>query len=120
MSTVALPVFQSRIAPVFDFAARVWLIEIEHQRELARTEMHTKDLSGSERVSALKRAGVTTLICAGISNIQHAMLESADIRVRSGVVGHVEEVIRAYIDDRLDAPRFLMPGYGGRGVEDLE
>ena len=115
MTTVALPVFQYRIAPVFDSAVRVLVLEIEHQRELARSELHIKNLSGSERISILKRVGVTTLICAGISNILHTMLESADIQVRPGVVGQVEEVIRAYIDNQLDDPRFLMPGHGGRG-----
>ena len=120
MTTVALPVFQSRIAPVFDSAVRVLVLEIEHQRELARSEMHTKNLSGSERIAALKRAGASTLICAGISDIVHRMLESADIRVRSGIVGQVEEVIKAYIDNRLDDPCFLMPGHGGRGPGDLE
>jgi predicted Fe-Mo cluster-binding NifX family protein len=120
VTTVALPVFQYRIAPIFDSAVRVLVLEIEHQRELARSELHTKDLSAPERISLLKRAGVTTLICAGISNIVHTMLESADIRVRPGIVGHVDEVIRAYIDNRLDDPRFLMPGHGGRGADDLE
>lgn len=119
MSTVACPVFQSRIAPVFDFAVRVLLIEIEHQRELARSELYTKNLTGPERVTTLKRAGVTRLICAGISNVMHTMLESADIRVTPGIVGPVDEVIRAYLDNQLDDPRFLMPGHGGRGADAL-
>jgi predicted Fe-Mo cluster-binding NifX family protein len=114
VSTLALPVFQSRVAPVFDSAARVLLFEIEHGQELARSELNTKNLSGSERVFALQRAGVTFLICAGISSIVHTMLESADIRVRSGIVGQVEEIISAYADNRLDDPRFLMPGHGGK------
>jgi predicted Fe-Mo cluster-binding NifX family protein len=120
VSTVAFPVFQSRIAPVFDTAVRVLLLQVEHQHELARSELHTKNLSGSERVAALRRAGVTALICAGISNITHTMLESADIRVTPGIVGPVEEVIGAYLSNGLDDPRFFMPGHGGRGVHDLE
>ena len=120
MSTIAFPVFQSRIAPVFDSATRVLVLEMENRRELSRSELHTKNLSGSERVAALQRAGVTTLICAGISNTLHTVIESAEIRVRPGVVGQLDEVIRAYINDGLDAPRFLMPGYSGRGPGDLE
>ena len=120
MSTVAFPVFQSRIAPVFDTAVRVLLLQIEHQHELARSELHTKNLSGPERVAALRRAGVNTLVCAGISNVTHTMLESADIRVTPGIVGQVEEVIGAYLNKRLDDPRFFMHGHGGRGVDDLE
>jgi predicted Fe-Mo cluster-binding NifX family protein len=120
VTTVALPVFQSRIAPVFDSATRVLLIETEHRRELGRSELHIKNLSASERVATLKRADVTALICAGISNITHTILESADISVTPGIVGQVEEVISAYLHNQLDDPRFFMPGHGGRGVNDSE
>jgi predicted Fe-Mo cluster-binding NifX family protein len=120
VSTVALPVFQSRIAPVFDSAVRVLLLHIEDQHELDRSELHTNNLSGPERVAALRRAGVNMLICAGISNITHQMLESAGIRVTPGIVGQVEEVIGAYLSNRLDDPRFSMPGHGGRGVDELD
>ena len=105
---------------MFDSALRVLVLDMQHRHEVARTELHTKDLSGSERVAALKRAGVSTLVCAGISSVLHTMLESGDIRVRPGVVGHVDEVIRAYMENQLDDPRFFMPGHGGRGVGDLK
>jgi predicted Fe-Mo cluster-binding NifX family protein len=120
MATVALPVFQSRIAPVFDSCIRVLLIQIEQQRELERSELKIENLLLSERVTALKRAGVTTLICAGISIVPHAMLESAGIRVTPGIIGEVDEVIAAYVSDRLDESQFCMPGRGGRSMDDPE
>lgn len=120
MATIALPVFQSRIAPVFDTCVRLLLIQVEHQHELERSELHIATLSASERVATLKRAGVTTLICAGISNVLHTMLESAGIRVTSGIIGPVEEVIAASISNRLDDPRFFMPGRSERSTDGLE
>jgi len=120
VATIALPVFQSRIAPVFDSCIRVLLIQIEHQRELARSELNIENLLASERVSTLKRAGVTTLICAGISNVLHAMLESAGIRVTPGIIGQVDEVITAYVSNRLDDSQFCMPGRGRRRMDDRE
>ena len=106
MAKVALPVFKSRIAPVFDSCVWVLLIQIEHQRELERSELNIENLSAFERVAILKRAGVTTLICAGISNVLHAMLESAGIRVTPGIIGQVDEVITAYLSNRLDDSQF--------------
>ena len=120
MVTVAVPVFQSRIAPVFDSCIRVLVIEIEQKRELARSELHIEKLLEFERVAVLRRAGVTTLICAGISNVLHTMLESAGIRVISGIIGQIDDVIRAYVSDRLDDQRFFMPGRSGPSVNDPE
>jgi predicted Fe-Mo cluster-binding NifX family protein len=90
----------------------VLLVEIEHQRDRGRSELYTKNQSGRERVDTLKRAGVNTLVCAGISNILRTMLEGANIGVRPGVVGQVEEVISAYLGRCLDDSRFVMPGHG--------
>ena len=105
---------------MFDTCVRLLLIRIEHRRDLERSELHIETLSASERVAALKRAGVTTLICAGISNVLHTMLESAGIRVTSGIIGQVEEVIAAFMSNRLDDPRFFMPGRGKRSTHGLK
>ena len=67
MNTVAMPVFRSRIAPVFDSCLRVLLIQIDHDGEGEKSELSFNGFSLFERSNALKRAGVTTLICGGIS-----------------------------------------------------
>jgi predicted Fe-Mo cluster-binding NifX family protein len=99
---------------VFDACARVLLIHVEHQREIQTGELHIENFSASERVATLKRAGVTTLICAGITHVLRTMLESAGIRVTSGIIGELDEVIEACISNRLDDARFFMPGRSER------
>jgi predicted Fe-Mo cluster-binding NifX family protein len=96
------------------------VIQIEHHCELERSELHIETLSASERIATLKRAGVTMLVCAGISNVVHTMLESAGIRVTSGIIGQLEEVIAAFMSNRLDDPRFFMPGRGKRSTHGLK
>jgi len=59
----------------------------------------------------LHRAGITTVICGGISDVFYNMFSRENIRIISGIVGVVEEVIDAFIDGRLDDPVFYMPGY---------
>jgi predicted Fe-Mo cluster-binding NifX family protein len=114
VNIVALPIYQSRIAPVFDSAVRILLIQIEQQSEVARSELNFENLSASERIASLKRAGVTSLVCAGVSHVIHTMVESAGIRVTPGIIGQVDDVTTAYVSNQLDDHRFRMPGRGGR------
>jgi predicted Fe-Mo cluster-binding NifX family protein len=112
MTTVAMPTYGSRVAPVCDFADCFLLIQLKHNCEVKRTVLHLEGLPHVNRVGILKRVGVTTLICAGISELSQTMLEGSGIRVFWGVVGEVEDVFAAFIDNRLDEPQFYMPGLG--------
>ena len=114
MSKVAMPVFRSRIAPVLDSCLQVLVIHIHHDGDTEKSELHLNGLSPVERVSVLKRTGVTTLICGGISQAMQTMLEGARIHVVTGIAGPVEEVLSAFMADRLDAPQFYMPGRIGK------
>jgi len=112
ISTVAMPIYGSRVAPVFDFADHFLLIQLKHNCELRRTALHLEGLPHINRVGILKRVGVTTLICAGISEPSQTMLEGSGIRVFWGIVGEVEDVFAAFMGNRLDEPQFYMPGLG--------
>ena len=97
MVILAIPVFRSRVAPVFDSCLRAFVIPIEDTSEGERSELGLKNFSLTERVSVLKSAGVTTLICGGISDTLHAMLESSGVCVIPGIAGEVEEVFSAFL-----------------------
>ena len=114
MAKVAVPVFRARVAPVFDSCLRVWVIHIEGDVQTERNELHLFGLSSTERVRALTREGVTTLICGGISEGLHTLLESLDVCVVCGIAGQVEEVLAAFMSNRLDDPQFYMPGRRGK------
>jgi predicted Fe-Mo cluster-binding NifX family protein len=114
MAKVAIPVFRSRVAPVFDSCLRVWVIHIEGDVQTERTELHLDGLSPAERVRALAGERVTTLICAGISKGLYALLKRSGVCVMCGIAGRVEEVLAAFMSDRLDEPQFHMPGSRGK------
>ena len=111
MNRIAIPVFQSRVSPVFDCCSRVLLVDLEHNREIKRTEITCENLSVSERVNLLNKSGVTIVICAGISQSFHDKLVAAEISTIPGIVGQVDEVLSAFRCDRLDNSCFCMPGY---------
>ncbi len=111
MNRIAIPVFKSRISPVFDSCSRVLLVDLEHYRETKRAEITFEDLSVLERLRILSRLGVTNVICAGISQSFHDKLTTAKISPITGIVGEVDEVLSAFMRDGLNDPRFYMPGY---------
>ena len=111
MNRIAIPVFKSRISPVFDSCSRVLLVDLEHHREAKRAEITFEDLSVLERSRMLNRLGVTNVICAGISQSFHDKLTAAKILPITGIVGEIDEVLTAFMCDGLNNPRFYMPGY---------
>jgi len=111
MNRIAIPVFKSRISPVFDSCSRVLLVDLEHNKETKRAEITFEDLSVLERLRMLSRLGITNVICAGISQSFHDQLTAAKISPITGIVGEVDEVLSAFMCDGLNDPRFYMPGY---------
>ena len=111
MNRIAIPVFKSRISPVFDSCSRVLLVDLEQNREIKRAEITFEDLSVLERLRMLSRLGVTNVICAGISQSFHDKLTAAKISPITGIVGEVDEVLSAFMGEGLNDPRFYMPGY---------
>lgn len=107
---LAIPIFKSRISPVFDFSTKVLIIHMEQGRELDRSEIDLAGLPPQARVERLKNAGVNSLLCASISLPLHRMLIVAGLDVIPGVVGAVDEVLKAYLRGNLKERRFMMPG----------
>jgi predicted Fe-Mo cluster-binding NifX family protein len=111
METVAIPVFNSRVSPVFDTCTRLLLIEFEDNREITRKVFNLDNFSLRERLQVLEKKAVSVIICGGISAVFHALLSNANILLICGICGDVSEVIKAHLDGRLDDPCFFMPGY---------
>jgi predicted Fe-Mo cluster-binding NifX family protein len=115
MTSVGIPVFQSRVSPVFDTCTTVLIIKFEQEREIERGETYLDELSLTDRVNILQQLNVTVLICGGISEVLYSMLKNAGIRLISGIAGKADQVFEAFISGHLDEPRFYMPGYKERG-----
>jgi predicted Fe-Mo cluster-binding NifX family protein len=111
MYRIAIPIFRSRVSPVFDTCTRLLLIDFEDNRVIKRTEFDLDNFSLRERLQVFAKNDVAVIICGGISDVFHAILSNSNIRLISGICGNVDEVIKAHIDDRLDNPCFFMPGH---------
>lgn len=99
-----------RVSPVFDTCTRILVVDMETHREIDRKEIYLDSLSLTERVAILRKSGVHTVICAGISDTLANMLAGAKITLISDISGEIEPVLAAYLDEKLDDARFRMPG----------
>jgi predicted Fe-Mo cluster-binding NifX family protein len=115
MTKTAFSAWDNRIAPVFDAARQIHVVEAESGKVIAEAE----ELLGSDlpvqKALRLAELGISTLICGAISRTLREMVAANGIRVISFVTGELREVIRAWLAGGLDATAFAMPGCGGRG-----
>jgi len=114
---IVVPNCQGRVSPVFDVAARLFVVRLENGVELGRREVVLFEKQPDGIVRSLIELGVEVLICAGISQELQGALEKAGIRVLAQVCGEIELVLAAYKTNRLKNPEFVMPGCCGRGCD---
>lgn len=107
---IAVPVFRSRISPVFDVAQTGLLVTANDGVEAGRREISLSGLRPEERSALLVREGADTLICGAITRFSRHLVEIVGIRIHGGVAGDVDQVLSAFFQNRLDQACFRMPG----------
>ena len=107
---IGIPIFDSRISPVFDYSTHLEVIEIEAGEVIGSRGIVLDGLGLSERLKLLRSTGVEVLICAGLCKELGNSLESMGIKIISGIIGARDDVLSAYLRNELDDPRFVMPG----------
>ena len=107
---IAIPKWQGRVAPVFDVAGHLLLVDVEDGRvihrqlkRLARTEM-------SSRAAKLVSYHPDVLICGAISAPLQFKIIASGVRVSAFICGDVEQVLAAYLNGTLINSSFTMPG----------
>ena len=105
----AYSVWEQRIAPVFDTAKQLHVVESENGRVTAEAA-YLVDVDLTRRLAWLTARGVQTLVCGAVSRPLQERLASAGIRVVPFVAGELRAVIRASLDGTLCGAAFAMPG----------
>jgi predicted Fe-Mo cluster-binding NifX family protein len=112
----AFSYWDKRIAPVFDTAPQIHLIESLDQRIIASSEDLLTDRFPARKVLGLRAQGVETLVCGAISCPLREMINAYGIKVIPFVAGDLDVVIRAYLSGSLESGNYFMPGCRGRRV----
>ena len=107
---IAISHQQGRISPVFDVAARILLVDIHNGRTVRRNERALVQMDSLARARQVSQFGVELLICGAISWPLENALSSMGVQVAACICGPVNEVIKAYVNDKLGDPAFIMPG----------
>ena len=115
MRRAAISAWDNRIAPVFDTARQIHLVEAESGQVVSEISELIAGTLPVQKALRLAELGVGTLICGAISRNLHEMIRANGIRVIPFVAGDLHEVIQAWLTGGLDRNAFTMPGCGGRG-----
>jgi predicted Fe-Mo cluster-binding NifX family protein len=114
MYKVAFAAWSGRVAPVFDVARHVRLVEVESGNVLSETEETLPTGPVHAKGRRLAELGVKALVCGAVSRPVFSLIAAYDIRVIPFVAGDLEEVIQAYLHGKLETDVFAMPGFCGR------
>ncbi len=113
---LGVTVWNGIIAPVFDVAGHIFLINSETPDIGTGRELSVHGLSGLTKVKMLCEEGVRELICGAITKPTLISAESNGIKVHSFISGNVENVLEGWKNNQLDERSFCMPGCGrGKG-----
>jgi predicted Fe-Mo cluster-binding NifX family protein len=111
---VAIPVWNDRIAPLFDVCQRVRLAEIEEGAVVSVSETDLCQREPAGKALQLQDLGVSILICGAISRPVQRIVAARNIQVIPFISGLGTEVIEAWLKGSLDDPSYVMPGCCGR------
>ncbi len=110
---VALACWNQRIAPVFDVAGEIRVIEVETGRIVGDIRQVLPQETAWQKAKRLKALKVDTLICGAISRPMQEYIAREGIKVCSFVAGNLDRVVESWLQGGLDDNPFVMPGCGG-------
>jgi predicted Fe-Mo cluster-binding NifX family protein len=107
---LALTAWNNRIAPVFDSAGSLLVLEMQNGicQHRETVSIAGKDLA--EKARTLRNHGVSELICGAISYEAESLVRLQGISIFPFIAGDLEMVIQAWCQHRLGRKEFSMPG----------
>ncbi|MFZ4441321.1 MAG: NifB/NifX family molybdenum-iron cluster-binding protein [Syntrophales bacterium] len=109
---VAVTVWEDTVSTVCDFSSRLLVFDVKGVEVKNRSFVPFETMILSERVNQLEGLGVEVLLCGAISRPLERMIRASAVKVIPCLRGSIEEVIAAYLADRLSDARFILPGFG--------
>lgn len=111
---VAMPVSKGRIAPLFDVARHLLVIEYQRTQEIRRREVQIEQTTLLGKLQLLSGNGVEVLICEAVSAALETLVVAEGIKVIHHKCGPADAVLEAHVARRLAEHTFVMPGCRGR------
>lgn len=106
----AFSLWNERIAPVFDVARNLWIIDTEDGRVVGQSGRRFSSDEPVERALRLAGLQVEQLVCGAITKDAFEALTTRGIKVVAFVAGDLQLVMQASLSDRLHEGFLAMPG----------
>jgi predicted Fe-Mo cluster-binding NifX family protein len=110
----AFTVWNDRIAPLFDVAGEIHVVESEAGNIMAQSRVSLDDPMPALKIRRLADMGVQMLVCGAISRSAQSMVTAYGIELAAFVNGDLDTVIDAWLCDELFADVLRMPGCNSR------
>ncbi len=107
---IAIPVWDDKISPVLDTASKLLIVEVEDKAESSRFEIFMDEHEITRRCLRIRGMNVDLLICGAVSQPFFRLLTAAGIHIVRDISGHPEDVLNAYLNNKVLPPEFSMPG----------
>lgn len=118
---IAIPVWNDCVSTVLDYSTILEVIDVEKGTPLRRHRVPFVETTVMSKIARLKDLNVDTILCGAVSRPFYHMTVAAGIRVVPFLRGSVDEILQAYLADRLTDAQLILPGcgwgrrQGGRG-----
>jgi predicted Fe-Mo cluster-binding NifX family protein len=111
MVKAAFASWNDRIAPVFDVARRIQLVESEAGQIINQKPARVASDIPNQKVSRLAELEIGVLVCGAISKPMQAIIRAYGIKVIPFIAGDLQEVIQAWLCGKLSGSAlYTMPG----------
>lgn len=105
--TAAVTVWNQRVAPVFDTAQRIVLLDTGSGENVGSLNIALFSLH--EKILKMQEHGVEILVCGAISKEASRHLTDMGIRLYACVAGELEEVVSALLSGALERHALRIP-----------
>jgi predicted Fe-Mo cluster-binding NifX family protein len=107
---MAITTWNDRIAPVFDVAGNVYILNVTESAPAGKTLSLPQ--APFAKIDFLILAGVEMLVCGAISHPLLRSAQGAGLGVVPFVSGSIDEILAAWSAGELEAAARTMPGCG--------
>lgn len=106
----AFPYWQYRLAPVFDTARQLLIVESEAGVIASENPVILSAEDPNEKVLRLVEFEIGSLVCGAISRSVFHMAIACGIRVIPFVAGDLDEIVRSWVAGKFIHESYAMPG----------
>ncbi len=106
----AFPYWHNRIAPVFDTARQILIVELESGMIADKSRVVLPDDDPMGNIVRLVELEIDSLVCGALSRPVFQMITAYGIRVIPFVAGDIDEIVKIWVAGRLQHEVYAMPG----------